>query len=350
MSYSIYKTGKDGINEFYSSLIGKFDTYAPVENFGVFRYKKVTNLADCNPDPPIKATMSIKPLFLPQTSEIIRYSEDSEGVHLKPLTKDPYEDFKVIIGVRPCDAQGMKVLEKVAKWDFEDEDFLKRKENSIIISTLCTKPENSCFCTSLDYDIETSDASDIVVISAGQDVLVKASSEKGEKFLSENKGNLQKVDGAEDLVHASFEEFKKAVPNKLSYKEIQEKLQQAFDSGEFDLAAQNCLGCNACAYICPTCHCFKVSDEKIKDCGVRYKCYDSCQSKYFTQMAGGHNPRPVKFRRWRQRIMHKFVYYKERFGVNLCIGCGKCTNFCPVHEGIFKVVNDIVSKSKEEVK
>ncbi len=79
----------------------------------------------------------------------------------------------------------------------------------------------------------------------------------------------------------------------------------------------------------------------MKDTGVRYKSYDSCNNGYFTLMAGGHNPRPAKYRRWRQRAMHKFVYYKERFGENLCVGCGKCTTSCPVNISIFEVVNQV---------
>jgi NAD-dependent dihydropyrimidine dehydrogenase PreA subunit len=64
-------------------------------------------------------------------------------------------------------------------------------------------------------------------------------------------------------------------------------------------------------------------------------------------MAGGHNPRPAKYRRWRQRAMHKFVYYKERFGENLCVGCGKCTIACPVNISIFEVVNQVAVGSRQ---
>jgi ferredoxin len=129
----------------------------------------------------------------------------------------------------------------------------------------------------------------------------------------------------------------------MNYKDVNEKMQKLFDSPEFEEASRNCVSCNTCAFICPTCHCFKVTDEKIKDTGVRYKSYDSCNNVYFTLMAGGHNPRNVKYRRWRQRSMHKFVYFKERFGVNLCVGCGKCTISCPVNISIFEVVNQVAN-------
>jgi sulfhydrogenase subunit beta (sulfur reductase) len=130
----------------------------------------------------------------------------------------------------------------------------------------------------------------------------------------------------------------------MDYKKVNESMQKKFDSPEFEAVSNNCISCNTCAFICPTCHCFKITDEKLRDTGNRYKSYDSCNNGYFTLMAGGHNPRPVKYRRWRQRAMHKFVYYKERFGVNLCVGCGHCTISCPVNISIFDVVNQVANK------
>jgi ferredoxin len=28
--------------------------------------------------------------------------------------------------------------------------------------------------------------------------------------------------------------------------------------------------------------------------------------------------------------MHKFKYYPENFGRVLCVGCGRCSQYCPV--------------------
>ena len=144
-----------------------------------------------------------------------------------------------------------------------------------------------------------------------------------------------------------YEAFAASFRLKMEYKEINEKMSKRFDSPAFEEASRNCISCNTCAFICPTCHCFKISDEKIKDTGVRYKSYDSCNNVYFTLEAGGHNPRPAKYRRWRQRSMHKFVYYKERFGVNLCVGCGHCAISCPVNISIFEVVNHVAATPVE---
>jgi ferredoxin len=277
----------------------------------------------------------------------MKYVATSAGTEVSEVQDDPLTVKRVILGVKHCDARSLQVLDHVYKWDYIDTDYQKRRENTIIISTRCDKAGTHCFCTSLDYDVENMDAFDVMIVN-GLDgkVYIQAKNEKGENFLKELAvGSWQSAVSSQQAAYEEmkkqFEVFASSFRLKMNYKEINEKMQGQFDSPAFQEIATNCVSCNTCAFVCPTCHCFKVSDEKIKDTGVRYKSYDSCNNVYFTLMAGGHNPRNVKYRRWRQRSMHKFVYYKERFGVNLCVGCGKCTISCPVNISIFEVVNHV---------
>lgn len=323
------------------------ETFAPVAKFGNFSYQRVSKLEECDPASPIKTTQSIKPLFFPRNSEVAKYKEDSSGLSFFPEKEDELKRPKVIIGVKPCDAQSLEILDKVMHWDHDDQDYLDRRANSVVISRLCQRAEDTCFCTSLDYNIRTSTASDILLIETESSVLLQVNTEKGLKLIEDN--HLESLceakkisqNAADQLLDKEFEKFESSFDQKMDYATINQKLQNAFDSNEWNEAGKTCMGCNTCAFVCPSCHCFKIADEKVKDCGTRYKCYDSCNSKYFTQMAGGHNPRPLKYRRWRQRGMHKFVYYKERFGVNLCVGCGKCAVACPVGISIFEVVSHV---------
>jgi sulfhydrogenase subunit beta (sulfur reductase) len=347
MSVFIVETDKAGLQKFYEEIIGKFETYAPVEKFDKYDYKKVSNLSECDPDSPIETTMSIKPLFFPKTAKIMKFKEDSSGTTLSETDEDPLAGSRVILGVKHCDARGLQVLDQVYKWDYIDTDYQKRRINTVIVSTRCDKAGNQCFCTSLDYDVENSDAHDVRIVN-GLDgkIYIQAVTEKGEKLIKSSSIQHQAPDGAKDELSKHYKAFEASFRLKMDYTEVNAKLQKLFDSPEFETVSSSCISCNTCAFICPTCHCFKISDEKIKDTGVRYKSYDSCNNGYFTLMAGGHNPRPVKYRRWRQRSLHKFVYYKERFGMNLCVGCGHCAISCPVNISIFDVVNQ-VSKIKQ---
>jgi len=346
MSFSTFVTDKAGLQKLYEAIISKHETYAPVEKFGKYDYKKVSSLKECDPDSPIAMTMSVKPLFFPRSAKIMKYESNSSGTTVSETEGDHLSVPRVILGVKHCDARGLQVLEAVNKWDYIDSDFLKRRANTVIFSTRCDKADTHCFCTSLDYDVENLEAMDVAVVNtSGGKICIQARTEKGENFLKENleQSTMFKVQSTNDEAEMKkqYEAFAASFRLKMDYKEVNEKMSKRFDSPAFEEASRNCVSCNTCAFICPTCHCFKISDVKIKDTGVRYKSYDSCNNVYFTLEAGGHNPRPAKYRRWRQRSMHKFVYYKERFGVNLCVGCGHCAISCPVNISIFDVVNHV---------
>jgi sulfhydrogenase subunit beta (sulfur reductase) len=312
----------------------------------------VSRLSECDPASPIAMTQSIKPLFFPRSAKVMKYVATSAGTDVSEVDEDHLAGKRVILGVKHCDARSLQVLDKVYNWDYIDTDYQKRRLNTVIVSTRCDKAGTHCFCTSLDYDLENLDALDVLVVN-GQEgkVYIKARTEKGEALLDENvTRNASRVteEVAGPDMKNQYADFAASFRLKMDYKEINEKLSKIFDTPEFENVSGNCVSCNTCAFVCPTCHCFKISDEKVKDTGVRYKSYDSCNNGYFTLMAGGHNPRPVKYRRWRQRAMHKFVYYKERFGENLCVGCGKCTIACPVNISIFEVVNQVSAAQIQE--
>ena len=345
MSVILMETDKAGLQKFYEEIIGKFETYAPVEKFGKYDYKKVSKLVECDPDSPIETTMSVKPLFFPKTAKVMKFKEDSAGTTVSETDEDPLTGQRVILGVKHCDARGLQVLDQVYKWDYIDTDYQKRRKNTLIISTRCDKAGTQCFCTSLDYDVENSDAHDIRIVN-GLDgkIYIQAVTEKGENLIQASSIKHPASDNnATEEIKKHYQSFEASFRLKMNYSEVNAKLQKLFDSPEFETVSSNCIGCNTCAFICPTCHCFKISDEMIRDTGVRYKSYDSCNNGYFTLMAGGHNPRPVRYRRWRQRALHKFVYYKERFGMNLCGGCGHCAISCPVNISIFDVVNQVAN-------
>jgi len=123
MSVNLIETDKAGLQKFYEEIIGKFETYAPVEQFGKYDYKKVSRLSECNPDSPIETTMSIKPLFLPKTAKVMKFREDNTGTTLSETDEDPLTGKRVILGEKHCDARGLQVLDQVYKWDYIDNDY-----------------------------------------------------------------------------------------------------------------------------------------------------------------------------------------------------------------------------------
>ena len=107
------------------------------------------------------------------------------------------------------------------------------------------------------------------------------------------------------------------------------RLLESFESEIWTQIAAGCLGCGACTYACPTCHCFDLTDEHKRGTGRRVRSWDTCALPLFTLHASGHNPRPTTDARLRQRILHKFAYGPETIDETLCVGCGRCVSVCP---------------------
>jgi sulfhydrogenase subunit beta (sulfur reductase) len=107
--------------------------------------------------------------------------------------------------------------------------------------------------------------------------------------------------------------------------------------------AETCLGCGACTYLCPTCHCFDFYEEATSSGHGKKRVHDACMFASFSREASGHNPRPKPADRMRQRVMHKFSYTHENFGRIFCVGCGRCVRFCPSNIDIRETVGKAVA-------
>ena len=66
----------------------------------------------------------------------------------------------------------------------------------------------------------------------------------------------------------------------------------------------------------------------------------------FTMMAAATN-RPTQMQRFRQRFMHKLVYYPmNNDGLYSCVGCSRCVQKCPIHMNIVKVMKTLGGQKK----
>ena len=271
----------------------------------------------------IQTTTAAKTAVFPRYEAMLRFRLKGKDVDVDELT--PEARPTVLFGVHPCDAASFATLKTVFTWDSSDAYVEPRLERTTIIGLSCTQGDAYCFCTSVGGGAGDTRGSDILLTPVDTSrYLAEILTDKGRAIMA----------AAPQLFAPANGEAKEPALAKIAARfaadKVAQKLPALFGKNDVWLnQSLRCIGCGACAYVCPTCTCFDIQDERQRYGGVRLRCWDACGFGLFTLHASGHNPRSKQSERWRQRVMHKFSYQPERLKVLGCVGCGRCSRACP---------------------
>ena len=272
---------------------------------------------------------SIKEAVFPKQEKLYGYS--IEGNQIELTESDALLPQQIVVAARPCDAAALPVLDNIFNWDFKDEFYNRRRAATTVITLACSSHDESCFCTSVGLGPAAERGSDVMLFELGDgDYEVRCLTEKGSALFG---CKTQKSDKTGKADAGPEKRFDPATVRKF--------VEQHFEDPFWKEHALTCIGCGTCAFTCPTCHCFDIVDAGPSAGNARYRTWDSCQFPIFTAHASGHNPRGGQPSRQRQRILHKFSIYPEKFNEILCTGCGNCTRNCPEGIGVLSVVAEI---------
>ncbi|MHC4183135.1 MAG: 4Fe-4S dicluster domain-containing protein [Planctomycetota bacterium] len=337
---------RDKFDALITGLKGQgYKTIAPKKDNNLVTLDEIQSADEIHLDH-IQTNNSIKEYFLPKTEKILSYTFEKNKVAIEE--PEGFAVKSVIFGSRPCDAASLPIMDKVFNWDCSDKFWVERREAAVVMTIACDKCDNYCFCTSVGLAPDSKEGSDVLLTKVSDDeYLVETVTEKGEKLVESLETVFVPVDnpGVETLNRQVA-----TVEKKFDIEKVKPWLDENFVHKVWAEFSTKCIGCGACTFVCPTCHCFDVVDECTMSKGDRVKNWDGCQFKMFTLHTSGHNPRSTQDQRWRQRIMHKFKYYVEMFDNILCVGCGRCSRVCPADMNISEMLEIIASEGVDSNK
>ena len=348
----MYKIAKKDLSALFRMIAAQQELYLPVRSAGQVNYHVWSEEAEADLDT-LKSVKSPKDAFFPQSENL--YSVQREGKKLTVCPEGLQDKDFVVFGMKACDVQGVKVLDRVFLSDPVDTYYAARRQHGTIVALACHEPEESCFCKVFGIDC-AEPAADVATWMIEDTLYWKPLTKKGETLTAAVSGLLVEAGEAEEQKVEEEKTAIRAIVEKLPYSHLSlegwngDNLNERFNSQLWEELYKPCLACGTCTFVCPTCQCYDIKDYDTGHGVQRYRCWDSCMYSDFTMMAHGNN-RNSQMQRFRQRFMHKLVYFPaNNDGMYSCVGCGRCVEKCPASLNIVKVIKKFgeADKVKED--
>ena len=327
------------LNDFFAAIAAEEKLYLPVDGEKGADYKLWSEGVTYSRA--LNTNRSAKDFFFPQTENIVDFKREGKTIEVID-TRTETEDF-VVFGVRACDARSFSILDKVFLADPVDSFYAARRAHGTIVTVACTRPGETCFCGAFGIDM-TAPEGDVSTWIAEDALWLTANTEKGEALLAKVAALTEEGDTtAVDAQKAAVKEIAKKLPlqNLPTDAFKGNVLLEKFNTAKWPELSKACLGCGTCTFVCPTCQCYDIFDFDTGHGVKRARCWDSCMYSDFTKMAHG-NSRNSQVERFRQRFMHKLIYFPMNNGGEFgCVGCGRCLSKCPINMNIVKVMKSL---------
>ncbi len=301
---AVYQFPYADLNKVLGAVSKKQTIYLPVDTKeGESVFKEWTDGIEMSRK--LNTVRSAKDFFFPQVQPLVKFRRAGQKIEIFDQRKES-EDF-VIFGARACDVRSFTVLDNVFLADPVDTQYQTRREHATVVTLACSRPAETCFCGTFD----------VRAWIAGDTFYLEPLTKKGEAFVEEAKdvmtdGDEAKVEEAVSAIRTIMDRLPLA---SLKAADNTKKELELFNSDKWAELASHCIGCGACTFV--------------------------CMYHDFTMMAAG-TPRKTQKERFRQRFMHKLVYYPiQHDGMFSCVGCGRCLKKCPIQMNIVKVMKTL---------
>jgi sulfhydrogenase subunit beta (sulfur reductase) len=234
----------------------------------------------------------------------------------------------VFFGLHACDINALNRLDKVLMGSVYPMPYYAAKRKNMFIIGIGCDPQPFCFCRSMGTDTALH-GFDLFITDIGNAYFVEILSATAYHILET--AELREPEEQDHIRYMkAVEEKNKKFIARVDTTDLAKILDMEFQSPVWKQWGDKCLGCGACANVCPTCYCYGV--EETVDINLRgakkTKTLYSCNVVDFAEVAGGHNFRPERHTRLKYRYYHKHRGFVEAYEESLCVGCGRCGESC----------------------
>ncbi|NDY41857.1 4Fe-4S ferredoxin [Dissulfurirhabdus thermomarina] len=308
---------------------------APVRNgYGDTLYAPVTDLEEDGLDLEARPQNSLKGFFFPQRERLFSYTvaPDTGGGHRYAFeTHLPEERPTVYFGVRSCDLFGVLYCDLVfLKGRRRDAYYQRRRAGAVFATLACHHPFAGCFCNATRTGPSLELGFDLQLFDLGDRFYVETGKPGGAEIVARWPAFFQPA-GEPDR-QAQFQaalEARGLFERKIHVDLAVGLLAGREPEGVVRRLSERCQDCGGCAFVCPTCTCFTITDQPLDEHhGERVRTWDACTFSGFTRMAGDANPVDGATERVRRRFLHKLRHDVARHGRPSCVGCGRCLGIC----------------------
>jgi ferredoxin len=281
---------------------------------------------------------SWKRFVLPQHEELLRVRRRDGSFATR--TAPDHERPMAFVGARACELRALTVLDRVLDDPVHpDPRYVGRRTGTFVVAVTCGVPSATCWCTSIggtpqpdaDVDLRLTEVDD----GSGHRLVAEPGTDRGVDVVDRLVADLATDDdlaAVAAVVAAAVE----AMPLRIDGDAIARMLAGTELHPHWDLVADRCLSCGNCTMVCPTCFCSRIEDvTALPSAGaaeslefVRQQRWASCFELDHSNLVG----RPVRATtaaRYRQWLTHKLQTWPAQFGTTGCVGCGRCTTWCP---------------------
>lgn len=348
-----YRLDREGFSRVIADLSKDWRILAPVRKTGqgrftdtdVVLYDEVKEASDIELE--AKSDYSFKEALTPLSETLFYFTENH-------VNEAEIDQRPTLVFLRSCDLHALRRQDQIYLENGAAKDwfYLRRREKIHFVLIGCPHSFENCFCVSMG----TNESHDGYVFSVdpaedgGVLVSVPAadSDRDGEKeacpstdfdaLFAANAGQTLDVTPA----HVTENKVKVHVPEKVPAEVLKDPLWDEYTS--------RCIGCGRCNFVCPTCTCFSMQDVYYTDngkVGERRRVAASCMVDGFTNVAGGGQYRRTQGERMRFKVLHKIYDHRQRFGNDMCVGCGRCDDVCPEYISYSNIIKKVDEASRK---